>query len=714
MVNSALPSPALSRYQAWLRVNWPAALWILTAIVVNAASIKIVPEAYRQSVALLDIPEADRAEMRRSLEQLHLSPALITWFEFFTSAVTSLIHLVIGWLLIRRAPRSPFAGYLAFVLLALSNANYPPSIDDLLPGQPIAQFIIRLNTAVAVSGFFLLPFIFPNGRFVPRWTAAWVLYVTPGVFGFAMLDLEIERQPWVTIDLIGSILLVFSMLFSVIYRYRRVSTPEQRVQTRWVAFGLALGLPGFFLGDAAMRNIGPSPIGIASLIVFLIVMPLAFALPSVTLGIAILHHRLYDIDVILNRTLVWLALTACVTGTYIGVVLGIGSLVGTQSSLLLSLLATGLVAVGFQPLRLRVQRVMNRLLYGDRDDPYAVLARLGHHIEDSLSAADLLPQIVHTTAEALRLPYVALFLEGGNGPALVASSGTASASSVRLPLLYQGATIGTLEVASRGPGEVFSQADRRLLEDLARQIGAAARTVSLAADLQQSRERIVTSREEERRRLRRDLHDGLGPQLAALIMQAGSARRLVRVDPDRAEHELRELGDELRAAVADVRRLVLGLRPPALDELGLSGALRTRLSRFDRGGDEADGADLQVVFEVEEPLPPLSAAVEVAAFRIVEEAVTNVVRHARASTVCVTIMPRADTLVITIRDDGVGFEPAVDRTGLGLHSMQERATELGGTWSAGPGRHGRGSLIEVVLPAGEGSGEDAPWTESAS
>jgi signal transduction histidine kinase len=298
---------------------------------------------------------------------------------------------------------------------------------------------------------------------------------------------------------------------------------------------------------------------------------------------------------------------------------------------------------------------------------------------------------------ALRLPYAALFLERAEGPELVAASGVASASTLRLPLTYQGQPVGALEVATRVPGEVFSPADRRLLEDLARHVGVAARTVSLAAELQHSRERIVTSREEERRRLRRDLHDGLGAQLAALIMEAGTARRLVRTDADAAERAILDLREELRSAVAEVRRLVLGLRPPALDELGLVGALRARLARLDQ--EDGDDPPLRVRFDADDRLPPLHAATEVAAFRIVEEAVTNVIRHARASIVTVTLALEGDALRVTIEDDGVGLPATLTGTGLGLQSMRERATELGGTCVVSEGVDGRGTRVRVMLPS---------------
>ncbi|HEY7034727.1 MAG TPA: GAF domain-containing sensor histidine kinase [Thermomicrobiales bacterium] len=702
MVISAVQRPSFSRAQTWLIANWPAALWLAVAVAINAVGWKEAPESYRQAVALTDIPEADRAEMRRSLAGLHLSPIFLAWFEMATDVIGAVIALVIGWLLIRKAPRTRFSCFLAFVLMAQTNANYPPSIPDLLPGQPVAQAVARATTVVAVGGFFLLPFVFPDGRFVPRWTVLWGAYVLFSMVTFAFVP-SFPNLP-TAVEAATTVLLVLSALGSVVYRYLRVSTPDQRRQTRWVMLGLIVAFPGFFAGDAMMRNIGPGPVGLACLIGFLVVMPIAFSLPPVTLGIAILRHNLFDIDVVLSRTLAWLIMTAAVIGTYIGVVLGIGSLIGSRRSLLLSLLATGLVAVGFQPLRLRVQQVINRLLFGERDDPYAVLTRLGHHIEDSLSAADLLPAIVRTTAEMLRLPYAALFLDHADGPVLVASSGVASASTLRLPLTYQGQSVGMLEVAPRSPGEVFGQADRRLLEDLARQIGVAARTVSLATDLQHSRERIVTSREEERRRLRRDLHDGLGAQLAALIMQTGTARTLLRSDPDAADQKLADLREELRAAVAEVRRLVLGLRPPALDELGLIGALRTRLARLDRGGIDADSPALQVRVDADEPLPPMSAAAEVAAFRIVEEAVTNVVKHARADRVTVTIRLEAESLLIAVADDGIGITPAGDSSGIGLQSIRERATELGGTFAIGSGPENQGTLVRVTLPIAPAAG----------
>jgi signal transduction histidine kinase len=185
-------------------------------------------------------------------------------------------------------------------------------------------------------------------------------------------------------------------------------------------------------------------------------------------------------------------------------------------------------------------------------------------------------------------------------------------------------------------------------------------------------------------------------------MQAGAARTLIRTNPDGAEQELVALRDELRWAVVEVRRLVLGLRPPALDELGLIGALQARLARLDRGGGDAE-IPLRVLLDAEEPFPPLSAAMEVAAFRIVEEAVTNVVKHAHASSVTASLHLHADTLLITVVDDGVGLASQVDGTGMGLQSMRERAGELGGSCVVNVGPDGRGTMVQATLPRDRGT-----------
>jgi signal transduction histidine kinase len=400
---------------------------------------------------------------------------------------------------------------------------------------------------------------------------------------------------------------------------------------------------------------------------------LALLIVPVFTYIAILKYHLYDIDVVINRTLVYGALSASVVGIYVLTIVALGALFQAQGNLGVSLVATGLVAVLFQPLRSRLQRGVNRLMYGERDDPYAVISRLGRRLEATLAPEAVLPTLVETIAQALKLPYAAILLKEDEEFRTAAAYGSPRGEPETLPLEYQREEIGRLVLSPRAPGEGFSDADRSLLEDLARQAEVAVHAVRLTADLQRSRERLVATREEERRRLRRDLHDELAPTLAALGLDAATVGELIATDPKEAAFANEKLRSAIRATVGDVRRLVYDLRPPALDELGLVEAMRQRASRLGVG----DEGFLATV-EAPDELPPLPAAVEVAAYRIVQEALTNVSRHARASA-CTVRLACADgrTLTIEVTDNGVGL-PDTPEGGVGLSSMRERAAELGG------------------------------------
>jgi signal transduction histidine kinase len=406
--------------------------------------------------------------------------------------------------------------------------------------------------------------------------------------------------------------------------------------------------------------------------------------------IAILRYRLFDIDVVINRTLVYGALSACVVGIYVLAVVALGTVFQARGNLAISLLATGFVAVLFQPLRSRLQRSVNRLMYGERDDPYVVISRLGKRLEATLAPDTVLPTLVETIAQALKLPYAAILLKEGEGFRTAAAYGSPRGEPETLPLVYQREEIGRLVLFPRSPGEAFSDADRSLLEDLARQAEVAVHAVRLTSDLQHSRERLVATREEERRRLRRDLHDGLGAQLAGLNVQAGALRRLIPRDPDAADDLVMELREELRSAIADIRLLVYNLRPPALDDLGLAEALRRLAEHY---GSEAE--QLSVLVEVPEDLPNLPAAVEVAVYRITQEALTNVARHAQAKS-CVVHLAVNEEVGLKIVDEGVGI-PAQRSAGVGLSSMRERASELGGSCVVERAPEG-GTRVLVRLP----------------
>jgi two-component system NarL family sensor kinase len=417
---------------------------------------------------------------------------------------------------------------------------------------------------------------------------------------------------------------------------------------------------------------------------------LAVTAIPVSIGVAILRYRLYDIDLLINRTLVYGGMTAAIVGFYVLVVGYLGLLFQTRGEVA-SLLAAGLAAVIFEPLRRRLQMAVNRLLYGQRDEPYVVLSRLGQRLEAALVPEAIPSTIVETVREALNLPYVALRLRSAEGEQVVAASGTPSPFAERVEVPYQQEVIGTLLLGPRGAGEAFSPADRRLLEDLALQVGVALHAIQLTTALQRARERLVATREEERRRLRRDLHDGLGPQLASQTLGLDAARTLLRQDPEAADTLLATLREHTQTAVADIRRLVYELRPPALDDLGLVAALRQHAAPYAQAG-------LQVVLDAPDPLPALPAAVELAAYRIAQEALTNVARHAQARTCFMRL--HADRgigrLCLEVSDDGRGL-PADVRSGVGLISMRERATELGGRCAIESGPQG-GTRVWAELP----------------
>jgi signal transduction histidine kinase len=590
-----------------------------------------------------------------------------------------------------------------------------------LPGAVVANWLGSWTFFPALGlTIDFVPLLFPNGRLPgPRWrivagTGAVGIALATAGFAFAPGPLSdglggspnpFGILPPAAVDIasaLGFPLVLASAIAAATAMVRRLRQARgaEREQLSWIAFAASILAAGFVVHLALQFSGADSAVPWYG-----VVWGAALCGIPVAAGIAILRRGLFDIDLVINRTLVYAVLTALVAGGYVLVVTASGVLLRAEGSLLPALLATGLIAVAFQPLRERVQRAVNRLLYGERDDPYAVLSRLGRRLEGALAPDEILPAIVRTLAETLRLPYAAIVLPGGDlaRPAAFAGVPVADAPGagvVRLPLVYQTEPVGELVVAPRDAGEAFGPADRRLLEDLARQIGVAAHAVRLTADLQRSRQQIVTAREEERRRLRRDLHDGLGAQLAALAMQAGGIRAMIARDPRVAAEQAADLRTELRSAVADIRRLVHGLRPPALDELGLVGALRQRAAAIGVGGPgDADGeaGGLAVSVAAPDDLPTLPAAVEVAALRIADEAVANAARHARARHCRVSLAVAGGALRLVVEDDGVGIPP--DRVaGVGLLSMRERADELGGTLALGPRDDGPGTRLEARLP----------------
>jgi two-component system NarL family sensor kinase len=327
------------------------------------------------------------------------------------------------------------------------------------------------------------------------------------------------------------------------------------------------------------------------------------------------------------------------------------------------------IALTFWPVRSWLRRGANQVVYGQYDNPYALIAHLNQRLDAVQSPQAIAPTLAETIASTLKLPYVAIETHR-EGQVVIVEYGSKppSANLLAVPLAYNDTQLGVLRAAPRQPQEPLSSSDHKLLHDLARQAAITLYAAQLTADVQASRERIVTVREEERRRIRRDLHDGLAPTLSALRLQLGTLRRQIRQQPAEAEALVDELRGDLRGATGDIRRLVYELRPPLLDELGLVGALRNL-------GDMLLG--VAFTLDAPETLPPLSAATEVAVYRIASEALHNVAKHAHATRCSIRLVLENTALTLTISDDGVGV-PADRSAGIGLVSMRERAAELGG------------------------------------
>lgn len=607
------------------------------------------------------------------------------------------LQVIMTYVLIRR-PEEQAAR--ALFVFAWSLWHFPAwtmglQLGDILNGWGYWHY--RLVTSptflLTFSALLHMSLVFPRRHPIldryPRLVP--IIYLAPyGLFViFMALTRIFSSNLWIWLGYWNSgewaVTMIYMLLFLLvtIMNYRNIHDEPTRVKIRWVAFGWSVSaigigllwlLPGALLGHALI------PAGALAL--------LALPIP-LALAVAILRYHLFDIDIVINRALVYSALTLSTMALYIFTVGYLGSFFQVRDRTMIAFLTTGLVAVIFQPVHERLQRVVNRFMYGERDDPYTVLARLGQRLEAGSTVETALPTIVETIAQALKLPYVAIEFKDGNGSRVAAAYGTPqSYQETKFPLIHQNESFGDLVLTQRSENESFTPNEGRLLADLAREVEVAAHNVRLTADLQRSRQELVTSREEERRRIRRDLHDEIGPLLASQSLTLDAIEKLIAQDPAAAASLVRDLRGQTQGAVKEIRRIIYDLRPPTLDDLGLVEALRERFAQLGQ-------SKLKIMLDAPEEIPSLSAAVETAVYRIAVEAVTNVIRHADARECHVTLRMNGD-LHLEISDDGAGI-PAKYHAGLGLSAMQERAEELGGTFRIKRGLD-KGTRLMIVLP----------------
>ncbi|GAA4722022.1 sensor histidine kinase [Phytohabitans rumicis] len=624
-----------------------------------------------------------------------------------------------GALLLRGRPRHPVAWVLCIIGVhwtvdgvAASWLAYATASDPVLPGAGPASWLYdRLGAALLLS-LPLVLLLYPDGRLpAGYWRVAslvslaatallpvTLLFVPADIVqaqsgdplpdALRLVDRDLTPLPlpdavWPPLLRVAYAAIPLSLLvpFAVVVRRYRAAAGADRASMRWLVWAGVVDVLVMLSSAVAPETWTSAGLSIG------------IALTGIAITIGIVKPDLLDIDRLLGATLRYGGLAVAVVLVDVAVVGATGAVLGEQlAERDAALTALLVVTAVYGPLRHRLWRAIRRLVLGRRDDPYGVVAGLAEQLERSGSPEDQLLAVARTVAEAFRSPYVSVEVDRSGGERLTVEHGTRPAATHALPITYRGEEVGRLVLPRGGARAPLSIRDERLLGDVVRQAAAATRASYLAIALQRSREQIVNAREEERRRLRRDLHDGLGPSLGAVAMRIDTARNLAATAPQEADRLLRQARDEVAAALTDVRRLVHDLRPPALDDLGLVGAVQQQTERLRTPG-------LTVRVDAHPDLAGLPAAVEVAAYRIASEALTNVARHAGATTCRVRIAIQDSHLLLEVADDGSGIGPGT-RAGVGLVSLRERAAELGGQCEIlCPA--GRGTLVRARLPLGD-------------
>ncbi|HVS04725.1 MAG TPA: histidine kinase [Candidatus Dormibacteraeota bacterium] len=513
----------------------------------------------------------------------------------------------------------------------------------------------------------------------------------------------------------GAFVLILIAAVGLVIRLVR-ARGDERQQLKWVGYVgsfIAVGVLGSaFLGSGGPFGFTGNP-ALQDFSFAVLLAGFVVGLPVAT-AIAVLKYRLYDIDLVINKSLVYGALAIFITTVYVAIVVGIGRLVGTSGkpNLGLSILATALVAVAFQPVRERIQRVANRLVYGKRATPYEALSQFSDRLASTYSDEQVLPRLAQTIAESTGAVQAVIWAKEGaenttlaswpapNGSAMTAPSITERSSSDRMvPVQHQGELLGALSIR-KARGEAVTPVDEKMLADLASPAGVVLRNLQLTrqlqarlaeisaqtTELQASSARIIAAQDSTRRRLERNIHDGAQQHLVAIAVKLRLAATLAKRDPARAARLLDELEGETHQALETLHALARGIYPPILRELGLESAVRAQGARFPLPIDVSATS-----------LTRYPSEVEGAVYFCCLEALQNVVKHAKATRVRIRLEDRGGELAFSVDDDGGGFDPLRVRHGSGLQNIADRLAALGGHLTVIPGREG-GTSVQGRVP----------------
>jgi len=503
------------------------------------------------------------------------------------------------------------------------------------------------------------------------------------------------------IPLLGSLVVALS---AVVVRFRG-SVGDERLQLKWFATAAVFVVLSFFLSFFLSPSQNAQPPGWVT-----IFQGAAFVFLWTAIGIAVLKYRLYEIDVVINRAVVYGTLAVFITVVYVGLVAGIGTLVGHRGSPLLSAIAAAVIAVAFQPMRERTRRFANRLVYGKRATPYEVLGEFSSRVGETLATEDVLPQMAQTLAEATGAARADVWLkvadelrdeaswpEGSERLDALRITGedvSGIQSDLATPVRYRGELLGAISLTKR-PGEALTPTESTLAVDLASQAGLVLRNAKLTEELlaslhelRASRQRIVTAQDQARRRLERNIHDGAQQQLVALAMKQRLVGGFVKKDPDKAMELLTQLQADTAEAVENLRDLARGIYPPLLADQGLAAALQA----------QARKSAVPTVVE-SDGLGRYPQDAEAAVYFCALEALQNAAKYAQASRATIRLAAADGHLSFTVEDDGVGFDPAADGNGTGMQGMSDRLAALGGELRV-QSRVGTGTLVEGTVPLG--------------